>query len=103
MAYSAIWLQKGGAESAERCNGAKQAQVQRPEAQKHLWAGMATAHGAAIAGLCSIFMLSTDLSAGVYFQKDSCHAGDDGNWDEVRPLNSHPQTSLCGFSWGYDG
>lgn len=71
MAYSAIWLQKDGAESTQRCNRAKQVQVHRPEAQKHLWAGMAMAHGAAVAELCSIFMLSTDFSAGVCFQKDS--------------------------------
>lgn len=96
-----IWLQKSGAESTERCSGAKQAQCID---QRHRnTCGMSMAHGAAVAGLCSVFMLSTDFSAGVCFQKDSFHAGDDRNWDEVGPLNSHPQTSLGGFSWGNDG
>ncbi|RLV90950.1 hypothetical protein DV515_00014293 [Chloebia gouldiae] len=88
-----LCIEKGGAESTERCNGAKQVQVQRPEAQKHLWAGMAMAHGAAVAGLWSIFMLNTDFSAGVCFQNDPCHAGGDGNWDKKCKPHKRP---VCG-------
>ena len=98
-----IQLQKGGAESTKRCNRAEQAEVHRTDLQKHLRAGMSMAHRAAVAGLCSVFMLGTDFSAGFCFQEGFCRGGGDKGWDKVKPLNPHPQTSLCRFFWGDDG
>lgn len=60
------------------------------------------AYRAAVAGLHSVFMLGTDLSARLCFQEGSCRGGGDRGWDKGKPLNAYPQTSLCRFFWGGD-
>lgn len=43
------------------------------------------------------------FSAGLCFQEGSCCGGGDRGWDKAKPLNAHPQTSLCRFFRGDDG
>lgn len=73
------------------------------ESQKCLWPGTSKAYRAAVAGLHIAFMLGTDFSDGLCFQEGSCHGGGDGGWDKEKPLNPHPQTSLCRFFWDSGG
>lgn len=40
------------------------------------------------------------FSVGLCFQEGSCCGGDDRGWDKAKPLNPHPQTSLCRFFRG---
>lgn len=98
-----IQLQKGGAESTKRCNRTEQAEVHGTDSRKHLWTGTSVAHRAALAGLCSVFLLGTGLSAGLCFQEGSCGGGGDGGWDKVKPLNPCPQASLHVFFGGGNG